>query len=235
MSDIELKEIEPKEMVSYFKSLSEEELVSEEFLTEFILKRIGVGFRWSDFAVEEGDFLPKGGFRIRIWADELARFLLFINKHKHEINSYLEFGTGSGGSFYVIDSYLRTINPNMGVSVTVDQKDWYPKGFEEYKELNQQASYVSGKTQNFNMDRKYDLCFIDANHSYKGVKKDYEKVKDYCKIIAFHDIKTVNPKKPDQICVRHLWKEIDSKNKLEIVTKDPRISFMSGIGVIWDG
>jgi len=231
---IEIKQIEAKDIKPFFCGLDKECLTSKSFLTEFILKRIGVGFRGRDFAIEEGEYLPSRGFKIQIWADELAGFLLFLNDHKNEINSYLEFGTGSGGSFYTIDSYLRTINPNMGPSITVDQKEAFPWMWEDYKAQNPQVDYFSCKTQNFKMDREYDLCFIDANHSYKGVKKDYEKVKKYCKTIAFHDIVTVNARKPDQICVRHLWKEIEADHKIEFITVDPRISLMSGIGVIWN-
>jgi predicted O-methyltransferase YrrM len=234
MREIEIKQIEPKEMISYFKSLTEEELTSQDFLTEFILKRWGVGFRSRDFSIEEGEYLPTKGIKMKIWPDELARFLILLYERKDEINSYLEFGTGKGGSFYMIDSYLRAINPNMGRSVTIDTRETPPWGFEEYKIQNPHIEYYGMRSQDFEMYGEYDLCFIDANHRYDAVKWDYENVKDHCKIIAFHDIATVNAKKPDQRCVRHLWAEIEAKNKMDIITDDPRISFMSGIGVIWN-
>jgi len=234
MRKIEIEQIEPVDIRPFFESLSEEELTSQKFLTEFILKRVGVGFRERDFDIKEGEYLPSKGLKIKIWPDELARFLLFMYDNKTRIDSYLELGTGSGGSFYIIDSYLRTINPNMGISVTMDQKEKKPWLWDEYTKDNPLATYLSMKTQNFIPDRHYDLCFIDANHSYGGVKNDYEIVKNSCNYIGFHDIATVNSKKPDQICVRHLWAELEAKNKLAIITDDPRISFLSGIGVIWN-
>merc|ERR1711879_287774 len=33
-----------------------------------------------------------------------------------------------------------------------------------------------------------DLCFIDANHKYQGVRGDYDWLKNRCKYYMFHDI-----------------------------------------------
>ena len=228
---MEIKQITSTEILPFFNSLSEKSLTNQKLLTEFLLKQVGVGFRTNDFEIKKGEYLPSKGYKIKIWPDELARFLIFLFEHKKEINSYLEFGTGTGGTFFVIDSYLRAINPNMGTSITIDKNNNPPRGFDEYQKLHP-VQYLGINTYDFKMSN-YDLCFIDANHAYKGVKCDYEKSKDCCKFIAFHDIVTINAKKPKQQCVRHLWSEIDSNNKLEIITDDPRIKLMSGIGVIW--
>lgn len=231
---MEIKQLLGLEIKSFFEQLSPSQLVDESLLCEFILKQVGVGFRGRDFAINDGEYLPKNkenrGYELRIWPQELAQLLVFLYQHKHEINSYLEFGTGRGGSFFVIDGYLRAINPNMGKSITVDQNDYLPKGFEEYKK-HYPVEYVGEKTNKFCVDKSYDLCFIDANHSYSSTKRDYEKVKDYCKFIAFHDIATVNPQKPEQRCVRHFWAELPDP-KIEFITNDPRVSFKSGIGII---
>jgi len=239
MKNIETKFIFPENIRSYFDSLNEEEITSEKFLTEFILKRVGVGFRKKDFSIEAGEFLRNKGMKIKVWADELARFLIFLYEHKEHINSYLEFGTGTGGTFYVIDSYLRTINPNMGKSVTLDKKVYKLYHFEEYQKQNINANfYVGTEIRNFEIDQFYDLCFIDANHRYEHAKYDYEKVKDNVKFIVFHDIvlDTGSDKSKKNLYIRHLWNEIKNQynHHLEIITKDPRISFMSGIGILWN-
>jgi predicted O-methyltransferase YrrM len=227
------EKIAPLDIKPFFNKFNDY-LTNEEFLTEFILKKIGVGFRSGHYDIKKGDYLPDKGFKIKIWPDELARFLLFIHKYKNEINSYLELGTGSGGTFYVIDSYLRHINPNMNKSLTIDVYDTTNTTFKEYKEKNLLAFKSIMKTHEFKIDRYYDLCFIDADHTYEAVKRDYNIVKDYCKFIAFHDIVTTNPKKPNQKVARHLWQELDCKNKIEIISTDPRVKFSSGIGVIWN-
>lgn len=231
---MEVKPIRAKDIKPYFQSLTPEELTNKSLLAEFIRKRVGIRYRKQDWSIAEGEYLPKGGFYIKMWADELAGFLLFLHAHKNDVNSYLEFGTGSGGTFYVVDSYLRTINPNMGISVTVDRKTTLPDQFEEYVRENPQVQAFSCFTQHFQMVRKYDLCFIDANHLYGCVKRDFEKVRDYCKFIAFHDIAAVNTAKPHVRCAKQFWEELQADHKLAIITDDPQIHLMAGIGVAWN-
>lgn len=221
-------------MKPFFDRLGRKELTNQKLLTEFILKRVGVGFRPRDYAIEPGEYLPTKAFQIKVWPDELARFLIFLYEHKGEINSFLEFGTGSGGTFFVIDSYLRAINPDMGKSVTIDKQWKKPNGMEEYQKLYPVQYTDRIRTDEFELDQDFDLCFLDASHLFYWVKYDYEKVKDRCKFIAFHDILTANPKKPKQRVVKDLWPDIEADHKIEIVTDDPRISFMSGFGIIWN-
>ena len=72
----------------------------------------------------------------------------------------------------------------------------------------------------------YDFCFIDGDHSYEGVKADWENYGPMAKIIGFHDI--INP--PSQ--VDRLWAELKTqyRHKEIIFSQD---SHMLGIGVIF--
>jgi hypothetical protein len=137
------------------------------------------------------------------------------------------------GVLQVIDSYLRVVNPNMGVSITIDRKPPFPWQWEEYHKANPLTEYHSMSTQAFSMTRSYDLCFIDANHRYKAVKGDWLKVRDFCKFIAFHDIAAFSDK-PYVLTSRHFWQVVRADHKISIITEDPRITFMAGIGIIWN-
>ena len=87
-------------------------------------------------------------------------------------------------------------------------------------------------------DNKVDFLFIDANHSYEGVKKDFEMYSPLVRkggIIAFHDII------PDYYAKRGIklasgvykfWNEVKEKYEhLEIVKDRNQNAF--GIGVLF--
>ena len=44
------------------------------------------------------------------------------------------------------------------------------------------------KLEGLTQDSPFDLCFIDGNHSYEAVKRDYEAFGENAKIAVFHDI-----------------------------------------------
>lgn len=85
----------------------------------------------------------------------------------------------------------------------------------------------------------YDFIFIDGDHSYEGVKLDYENYKPLLReggIIAFHDI-VEHP--PELKCdVHRFWQErkaecvVSGKRWIEII--DPNGGPWGGIGVLLD-
>lgn len=69
----------------------------------------------------------------------------------------------------------------------------------------------------------YDFCFIDGDHSYDGVKADWENYGSHAKIVAFHDI--VN----NVGCFR-LWQEIKAAGYR---TVEYTSSLWLGIGIVF--
>ena len=71
--------------------------------------------------------------------------------------------------------------------------------------------------------------FIDGDHTYEGVKKDFEMYGPLVResgIIAFHDIAVIE--KPCE--VRKFWKELNSDYKKEIIEDEKQ--GWNGIGII---
>ena len=131
--------------------------------------------------------------------EELANLLNLV-KNKN-IKKFLNIGTFNGNTFNFISDYLNSIQPT--TCVTVDPFDQA----ESNKRL--EYSYVITTSDSF-INQKFDFVFIDGDHSYQAVKKDWENVGQYADIIAFHDIN-------DSDCpgVVEFW-----KNLKQIVEKD---------------
>ena len=85
-----------------------------------------------------------------------------------------------------------------------------------------------------------DLLFIDGDHTYDGVKKDYEWYGDLVRpggMIVFQDIVEHDRKLHPDVDVHRFWKELSAEfsaargERINIVSEDGEA--WGGIGVLW--
>jgi len=227
------EELKPKikntEVRAEFEKMSENELSDPKFLTKFIYDKVGIAVNAIKCGIKNyRDLSCWGGLCIKQYPDEMGKFLAFLYPQREKIQSFCEIGSEFGGTFYLIDSFLRAVNPNMKHSLTIDRRNVI-NYYTAYHRANPLAEFRRIDSQQFTPEHKYDLVFIDGDHEYKSVKHDYENMYKCAKIIALHDIKLVQRNKEG---AKRLWEELEDDSKIELLNEDPRFELPVGIGVI---
>ena len=163
----------------------------------------------------------------------------------------MEIGTYRGGTLFLWCNLNDTVTDVISVDLPDNflthpysfvRRIFYKRNFllNKSKKLfllpyNSQIKTTRDKVEDILKDRKIDFLFIDGDHSYKGVQKDFELYLPLMKkggIIAFHDILPREDVK--EIEVYRLWNELKQKYKFkEIISADGKFADTIGIGVIW--
>jgi predicted O-methyltransferase YrrM len=193
-----------------------------------------------------------GGMKLQQVPEEYAQLLLLLKEHKPK--TYLELGIGNGGSFATACFFMQE---NIKLAVAVDSLE-YGKlidqnrkevldFFTPYQKKNDPPFMHAGlpmenkiyfseeNTDSFflrlskQLSKPYfDVIFIDADHSYEGVRKDFVNAQKHINeggLIIFHDIAS-------QACpgIMRIWSEIKAQSP------DRCIEFIHsntcGIGVV---
>ncbi|MFX0035966.1 MAG: class I SAM-dependent methyltransferase [Candidatus Hermodarchaeota archaeon] len=186
----------------------------------------------------------KVGIKLFQKKEEIIEFLKLYYKIKPKI--ILEIGTYDGGTL----SFLTRCASEDAILITIDLpsaragRSYSPikiPFYRSFKLKNQKIYFLrldshkpiaKKKVKKILKKKKLDVLFIDGDHTYKGVKQDFE---DFCPfvkkegLIAFHDI--VEHSVELNCGVYKLWNELKKKyNYKEFISNDGEN--WAGIGVI---
>jgi hypothetical protein len=139
-------------------------------------------------------------FQVRwggVWQDplELATFLWNSRNDFKTCNSYLEIGTWTGYSFFIIYNFLRVFSNPAITGKTIDPSMYFMGRTIDPSScctLEQIAPYVLPHYQQCTSDEvkgeAYDLVFIDGCHEAPWPLRDFDNVKRHASMVFFHDI-----------------------------------------------
>lgn len=163
-------------------SSSKEELLNRDFLLEKI-KDYGCPYQGWDLYSPYQQYLNASDYGPLQIPTELADFLIYCIQKKPQ--SFLEIGVMYGGFSVFSCAVLSKFNQAFKY-ICVDIEDNF-RDWEHFSSILPLEKAIPATSADF-IGSEFDVVYIDADHSYHGMKRDFLNVGRYAKICAFHDI-----------------------------------------------
>lgn len=175
---------------------------------------------------------------------ELLEFASLIQEQRPK--AFLEIGTRNGGTFFLLcrlaDPQAMVISLDLpggrfGGGYTVFQIPIIRRMKKPGQQLHlfrtdSHSVETQSRVARALQGAQLDLLFIDGDHTYEGVKLDFQMYSSFVKpggIVAFHDIVQV----PDAgVEVSRFWNEIKSNHRHREIIEDSQKGW-GGIGVLY--
>ena len=218
-------------------------------------------YRWPALSANQRrlDGLAEGAGLIAALCVQGGKSTIMANQNLQEIGGLyalvaarqprvvVEIGTAQGGTLYLWSRAAAAGATLISIDMPGEMGSVRPVNRRIYRRFGRQRGVTvhtidadshgpqaHARLQSLLAGRPIDFLFIDGDHSYAGVKADYEGYQRYLApdaLVALHDIKVSSP--DGWIQVARFWDELRQAvaRTQEIVATPPTF----GIGVVWPG
>jgi len=161
---------------------------------------------YNTFDVEDIWNISEKVYKIQQKKHEWKELLMYV-KNNCKLDNALEIGCYGLGSTYGLCKLFNNV-----VSIDIEKRD----NWDDFKTDHDNWKYIVGDSKSSKVieeikDKKYDLIFIDGDHTYEGSKSDFVIYKNFLKedgIIIFHDIIESDLHAEYNCYVSRTWNEI---------------------------
>ena len=164
---------------------------------EFIEKELILDLGLNNEALNEqpGELSPYFGKGLHLWQypSQLSRYLVWLAHNAREIRTFSEIGCRWGGTFIIVNEWLKKVGAPLEFSLAIDPIEPTPF-IEKYRALSStpvqyiQDFSTSPRVAEYLRTFKPDMVFIDGDHSLQGVMNDHLLVRKTSNIIVHHDV-----------------------------------------------
>lgn len=175
---------------------------------------------------------------------ELSRLAAIVAERRPA--RILEIGTARGGTLCLFSKLAAADAMILSVDLPGGEFGggyalYYVPIFRMFKRQSQKLRLIRGNSHTPEIQSavrgllghdKLDMLFIDGDHSYTGVKQDFEDYMPMVKaggLVVLHDV----AEHTDRTCeVPRFWKELKARYRTEEIIEDPKQGW-AGIGVVY--
>jgi hypothetical protein len=176
-------------VASLIRELPDERLHDADYLETELLPRLGLNDeRLEEFPQKLYEHTGKG---LRYWQypSQFSKYLVEVGRHRPR--SYLEIGVRHGGTFVLTAEFIERL---AGLELALGDDIQAAPGLAAYARGRDNVKVITADSQSRTFRRHlerhgpFDLALIDGDHGEEPVKEDFELVRHYAHMLAFHDI-----------------------------------------------